>query len=358
MVFAFAALAPAPVPEGFVERAAELGIEFDDGDLRKLGLYVRALLEGNKSVNLTAVRDEQAAWEKHVLDSLTLLSVLAHLPEGARAIDVGSGGGLPGLPLAICMPHVHFTLLEATGKKIDFLRACVALLGIRNVEVLQARAEGLAHDRGERGSAAGKVTRNNARREAYDAVVARAVGRLCTLLELVVPFAKIGGVIALTKGAKAQDELDEAKEAMHYLKVIAGPLIPTPTSTIVIIEKASATPKIYPRADGEPARSPLGVKTVANREIKRVALGSAKPVVKEMVKEVAKDADKQPVKQFAKDAARASSGPQGKSQGRRFPSDAGPRSGPVNGPRSGPGSGPGNGPGSGSGSRTGRTPRR
>jgi 16S rRNA (guanine527-N7)-methyltransferase len=195
-----------------------------------------------------------------VLDSLTLIAVLADLPEGARVVDVGSGGGLPGLPLAVCMPHLHFTLLEATGKKVDFLRATAAALQLRNVEVVQARAETLAHDRGERASTAGKVTRVAARRESYDAVVARAVGRLCTLLELVVPFAKVGGLIALTKGAKAQEELEEAKEALHQLKAVAGPLIPTLTSTIVIIEKPSATPKIFPRADGEPARSPLGVK--------------------------------------------------------------------------------------------------
>lgn len=262
MVFSFASLAPAPAPAGFLERAAQLGIEFEADDLRKLGLYVSALLAGNQTVNLTAVRDADAAWDRHVLDSLTLLSVLADLPKGARVLDVGSGGGLPGLPLATCMPHLQFTLLEATGKKVDFLRATVAALQLRNVEVVQARAEALAHDRGERtNTTAGKVARANARRESYDAVVARAVGRLCTLLELVVPFAKISGIIALTKGAKAQEELDEAKEALHQLKAVAGPLIPTLTSTIVIIEKPSATPKLFPRADGEPARSPLGVKS-------------------------------------------------------------------------------------------------
>src|SRR6185295_5520740 len=128
---------------------------------------------------LTAITDPTDAWTKHILDSLTLLPLLADLPENAKLIDVGSGGGLPGLPLAIVMPHLSFTLLEATGKKVEFLRAAAAALGLKNLTMIQGRAEQLGQDRGER-SADG---RSGAHRESYDAVTARAVGRLATLAE-------------------------------------------------------------------------------------------------------------------------------------------------------------------------------
>jgi 16S rRNA (guanine527-N7)-methyltransferase len=168
------------------------------------------LLKANEALNLTAITDPQEAWTRHILDSLTLLPLLAELPEGAKVIDVGSGGGLPGLPLAIVMPHLSFTLLEATGKKIEFLRAAAAGLGLSNVSVIQDRAEQMGQDRGERNA----TGREGGHREAYDAVTARAVGRLAVLAELTVPLAKAeGGLVLLIKGQKADEELTEAAEA-------------------------------------------------------------------------------------------------------------------------------------------------
>lgn len=267
--------APTPVPEvraleatgEFLELARGYGIEFDPGDVEKLGHYLAMLLEVNKTTNLTAIEDPAEAWKRHIFDSLTLIPAIADLEDGARVIDVGSGGGLPGVPLAICMPRLAFTLLEATGKKADFLRQVARRLSLGNVTVVEERAEVLAHDRGDKVSEGGQTFREGGHREKYDAVVARAVGRLPTLLELTVAFAKVGtegaggagSRILLIKGQQADEELGEAKGAMHLLKVVHASTLDTPTGRIVVIEKPAATPKVYPRGNGEPKRVPLGV---------------------------------------------------------------------------------------------------
>lgn len=253
---------PEPIapPAEFAKEAADLGIEFDPGDIEKLGSYLALLVRANDAMNLTAITEPAAMWRRHILDSLTLIQTLADLPEGSRVLDVGSGGGLPGIPLAVCVPGLRFTLLEATGKKAQYLARVAELLGLKNVAVVNERAERAAHDRGtpESRRKAAEAGESAGHREVYDAVTARAVGRLATLLELTVPFCKTGGRVVLIKGEKAAEEVEEAKGALHALKAAYVDTITTPTGRIVVIEKSSATPRLYPRADGEPSRSPLG----------------------------------------------------------------------------------------------------
>lgn len=253
------ALAPLTPPNEFLTAAAELGIEFDEADVPKLGKYLALLLRTNTTINLTAIRDEREAWTRHILDSLTLIPALADLPAHARVIDVGSGGGLPGLPLAITLPQLRFTLLEATGKKAEFLRQAAAALELSNVEVLQKRAEQAGQFRGDKVSRGATTSREGGTREAFDAVIARAVGPLPVLAELTVPFAKIGGRVLLIKGERAEQELADAAGALHLLKAVHASTLTTPTGRIIALEKTSATPRTYPRADGEPKRAPLGV---------------------------------------------------------------------------------------------------
>jgi len=233
----------APTPE-FLTAAESLGVQFDPGDLEKLERYLLLLLETNERFNLTAVTDPQQAWMRHVLDALTLLPVLDAC-EARRVIDVGSGGGVPGIPLAIVRPQTQMVLLEATGKKAVFLESTVRDLGLGNVEVLKERAEVAGQD-------------HHRWREHFDAVLARAVGPLPVLLELTVPLAREGGLVLAIKGAKAGEEIASAKAALHALHASVIDALPTPTGTIVVIEKHRKTPRIYPRHAGEPKRRPLG----------------------------------------------------------------------------------------------------
>lgn len=244
-------------PHDFVERAGAIGVEFEPGDVEKLGKYLAILLGANERLNLTAITEPAEAWSRHILDSLTLVGALADLPAGSRVLDVGTGAGLPGMVLAIVMPHLKFTLMDATAKKIEFLKQTAQHLGLSNVEPVCGRGETLAHDRGEKMHNSSE--RSGGYRERFDAVMARAVGPLATIAELTVPFAKINAPTLLIKGQKADDELAEAALAMQMLKVVHAGTIDTPSGKIVVIEKRVATPKLYPRADGEPKRAPLGI---------------------------------------------------------------------------------------------------
>jgi 16S rRNA (guanine527-N7)-methyltransferase len=234
------------IPEDFYRQTELIGIAFDDGDMTKLGHFLDLLLETNRSFNLTAIKEPSEGWTRHILDSLSLLPVLSK-EEAKHVIEIGSGGGLPGIPLAITMPETTFVLVEATGKKADFLRSVVTELELDNVTVANARAEDLG-------------TKSGGFRDAADAVVARAVGPLNVLLELTVPFAKVGGVVVAIKGEQSQDEIEHARKALHVLHAEVESATRTTTGTIVVIRKNDHTPVKYPRIPGEPKRDPIGGK--------------------------------------------------------------------------------------------------
>lgn len=230
-------------PNGFLKRAADAGIEFESGDVERLGRYIELLLVANERMNLTGIKDPAEAWSRHVLDSLTLLPLIA-AEEATSVIDVGSGGGAPGIPLAICCSAVRFTLLEATGKKAQFLQSAITSLNLPNCRVVNERAEQAGADR-------------ELHRDQYDMAIARAVGPLNVLLELTVPLARVGGFVLAIKGEKANQEIEDARGAIHRLHVRVNETIRTETGTVIVIEKLRTTPKIYPRRPGEPKRNPL-----------------------------------------------------------------------------------------------------
>jgi len=249
-------------PAGFTERLAGLGIELEPAELDRLGRYLGLLLAVNQTMNLTAVREPGEAWTRHVFDSLTLLGVLGEVEAadreaGLRVLDVGSGGGLPGIPLAVCMPGARFTLLDSTAKKCAFMAHAARELGLENVTVVHDRAETAGAFAGKK--RAGSAFNGGGMRENFDVVTARAVGRLATLLELTVPFARVGGLCVLTKGQKAEEELAEAKRALHLLHAAHAGTVETPTGRVVVVEKLRKTPRDYPRGIGEAKRKPLGL---------------------------------------------------------------------------------------------------
>ncbi len=215
----------------------------------RLARYLDLVLTTNEKFNLTAVRDRDQAWQRLILDSLTLVAGLVDLPEGAKLIDVGSGPGVPGIPIAMAMPGLKVTLLEATGKKARFLEQCVATLELTSVHVVNDRAE--------------TVGQQAKHRQAYDAAVARGVGPLNRGLEYMLPLVRVGGRVLTLKGSEAQQELDEAADAMATLGagelqvVDAYPQDRDPNTVIVSLIKERPTPKTYPRLPGVPKRSPL-----------------------------------------------------------------------------------------------------
>ena len=226
-----------------------LGVSLPDAAVDTLSRYLDLLLAANRRVNLTGIRDRDEAWRRHIIDSLTLLPGLAELPDGATVIDVGSGGGLPGVPVAIALPNVRVTLLEATGKKANFLGECVEQLGLGNVQVVQDRAEAAGQDR--------------AHRQRYDAAICRAIGPMRDLLEYTLPLVAVGGRVLAMKGPKAEAELRQASDALWTLG--AGELQVFDAypegfgrhTVIVCITKARLTPKAYPRRPGLPRQDPL-----------------------------------------------------------------------------------------------------
>ncbi|MDD9939659.1 MAG: 16S rRNA (guanine(527)-N(7))-methyltransferase RsmG [Myxococcales bacterium] len=231
------------VDPSILESAAELGTNLSAEQGARLAQFVSLLLQANERANLTAVRDVEGAWRRHVLDSLSLCPFLPSEAD-AHVIDVGSGGGVPGLVLGIARPDLQFTLVDAIGKKVRLVASMARELDCSNVIVRQGRAETLARP-GEPG------------REAYDAAVVRALAPMQVLLELVTPFVRPGGTVLAIKGERAAAELADAQRALAVLGCIHDASHTTPTGTIVRIRKRDPTPARYPRKPGEPKRRPL-----------------------------------------------------------------------------------------------------
>lgn len=233
-------------PSLLLEDAAKLGISVTDEMLARFEKLAFLLVEQNKTMNLTAITDPDGVAVKHFADSISALSA-ADFPQGAKVLDVGTGAGFPSIPLLIARPDLNMTMIDSTAKKLKYVASTVESLGL-NAEVLHTRAE--------------EAGQNKEYREKFDIVCSRAVAALNVLCEYCLPFVKVGGVFLAMKGAKAQDEIADAKNAIKTLggKIVAEKsftLSDGGERTIVVIKKISQVPPKYPRVSAQIAKKPL-----------------------------------------------------------------------------------------------------
>jgi 16S rRNA (guanine527-N7)-methyltransferase len=215
----------------------------------QLAAYRDLILEWNRRFNLTAFRDADAIDGRLIAESLRLLPFLPDT-SGLRAVDLGTGAGIPGIPLAIARPDIAFTLIDATGKKVRFLELVATELGLTNVTAVHDRSESLAH--------------NPDYREQNDLILARAVSQLAALAELTLPFLRIGGRALLPKGAELGEELNRARTAIEIVggRLDSAEILPPVSccgvTRLVILDKIGPSLAQYPRRPGVPEHDPLG----------------------------------------------------------------------------------------------------
>ena len=239
------------IMEKLIAGAIKLGLHLTSSQLEQFNIYYQELVDWNRRVNLTAITGYEEVQIKHFLDSLTV-ALAFKLPlanASLSLIDVGTGAGIPGIPLKILFPDIGLVLLDSVAKKAVFLHHIKHKLGLGNVEIVVGRAEEIAHE--------------TEYREKFDVVLSRAVASLATLVELTLPFCAVGGsFIAQKKGA-----IDlEIGRAARAISLLGGNLREVKRVSLeefaderqlIIIDKVSPTPQLYPRRVGVPSKRPL-----------------------------------------------------------------------------------------------------
>lgn len=229
-------------------RLAEAAVEISRGQAAALAEYYRLLVETNRVMNLTGIVEAAEVAEKHIADSLRLLELLPPAAAEYGVIDVGTGAGLPGIPLAVARPEIPVILLDSQRKRCDFLTRVSAELGLANVEVVWGRAE--------------EIARRREYRERQGCAVARAVAAMPTLLEYLSPLVRAGGSVIAMKGANGAAELAAASHAMSELNLRQTAFIEYRLNdgsgrSLAALQKTGAVKEKYPRSGGQIKKKPL-----------------------------------------------------------------------------------------------------
>ena len=232
--------------ELLIKNAANFGLEISDRQLEQFDKYYELLIERNEKVNLTAITEFNQVLIKHFSDSIAIAAFF-DMKNFGSLIDVGTGGGFPGIPLKIMFPHLKVTLLDSLNKRIVFLDDVISALSLQNVKTLHGRAEDYGRD--------------SEYREKYDICVSRAVANLSTLTEICAPFVRVGGLFVSYKAEKAEEEIDSAKKAIKLLgckyERCENIKLEDNNRNFVVIGKKERTAKTFPRKAGTPGKKPL-----------------------------------------------------------------------------------------------------
>lgn len=235
-------------PEIFYQKLEEQGFSLSQKQKQQFETYYELLVEWNQKINLTAITDKEEVYLKHFYDSLApvLLGQINH--QDLKLLDIGAGAGFPSLPMKILLPELEVTIIDSLNKRIQFLHLLAENLELEKVHFIHGRAE----DFGQ----------NKTYRATFDLVTARAVARLPILVELTVPFLKVGGQVLALKASDAQEEIQEAQTALTSLftKVIQSHNYQLPNGdprALTTLEKRKETPNKYPRKAGIPNKRPL-----------------------------------------------------------------------------------------------------
>ncbi len=236
----------------FLQALHRLDPGINEQQVQQFLRYREELIEWNGRFNLTAITDLAEILFKHFLDSVSLL--MAYDQPQARVLDIGAGAGFPGIPLKIVRPRWQVMLLEATGKKVTFLRHVIETLGLQNIEAVQGRAEELAQRQQYRAS--------------FNLVTARAVASLPVLLEYAAPYCRVGGQVILPKKGDITEELAQGKLAARQLGAVlrADKTVMLPEledgRRLLVWEQVKKCPEMFPRSGSVIAKKPLGVRVL------------------------------------------------------------------------------------------------
>lgn len=225
-----------------------VGMNFDEDKYNKFITYKNLLQEWNEKINLTAITEDEEVIKKHFIDCIKAFSE-NQFKEAKTLIDVGTGAGFPGLPIAIMREDLNITLLDSLNKRVNFLNIVKNSLNLTNVTTIHSRAEDGA--------------RNKELREKFDIATSRAVANMAVLSEFCLPYVKVGGYFIALKGPTITDELNDAKNAIGTLggkliEVIEVSVEGTDLKhNLVVIKKVKETPKTYPRKAGSITKKPI-----------------------------------------------------------------------------------------------------